>query len=243
MKSRWRFAVAVAAVLLVVPWSETAFAKGCEEVSDVVGYERCSRFGETWRADRLPPLVMSLELEQLRFDPRGRTFDVGKDQRTVGSFGGNALGASSLQTFGAAVRIDGYVWGPLYLGVRMSFGLGRNDVRDVAPDGGISGGSRSPLVSSFSTDGIVGVRVPLGRVSLRLESLGGGTVVAFGVDQGHASAKAWTIEPRAVVDVWATPIITMSVYGGANLLDPNDRSMGLLLGLHSRSFDGAFALW
>jgi hypothetical protein len=244
-------AVVVAlSLIFVVAKDAQARGKGCAETSDVVGYEVCTRYGDDWSADRMFPVSFSLDLWDGAFDPNGRQFAATPCKDCSGpSFKWSGTGTRLLETKGAGLRADAFLFGPVYAGLRIwAVGFGTNAVGAVAADGTTLQGNGNMATWSWVPEMNFGVRVPLGRLSLRLEAVLGAQIMWL--DQSSTSGTQYSsgavstvIEPRAIVDVWATPNLTMSVYAGVNFLDSNERDMGVLFGWHLRSFDGAFALW
>jgi hypothetical protein len=252
MKQLW---VAFAAVALVLLASRPAHARGCSEVSDIVGYEHCNRFGDGWAVDRRFPLFLGFGLQHSLFDPNGLTFqqETGKgvalaNDASLPHFDGGSLGVGGLESFGFDVRVGGYFLGPLYTGVDFGWGFGHNDMAVVSSNGTTFTPSRSSFNTSENTFGsLLGIRLPLGRLSLRLEELAALRTEEISEEtptgEMRMGAFRGVLETRALVDVWATPNVTLSVFGGTNALDTNEHSAGLTLEYHGRSFDGAFALW
>src|SRR5689334_23130804 len=98
-----------AALMCLVAASKGAAAsrKGCHEVSDVVGYERCTRYGAGWSVEKAPPLALELVVEVSRLDPRGHTMsgNFGKGQSGMFTYPGDAVG-HALEMVGLGPRID-----------------------------------------------------------------------------------------------------------------------------------------
>jgi hypothetical protein len=250
VKQLW---VALAVATLVLAASRTAHARGCHEVSDIVGYEKCNRFGNGWAVDRRPPLFVGLGFGHMLFDPNGVTFSqvrprgVPADSTNDAQFDGSALGVGGLGTTALDFRVGGYFLGPLYLGVESQWGFGNNQFSTVSANGRTFAAASSFNTDMFSMGALLGVRLPLGRLSLRLEGYGGFRDVTVSADSGSDNvsfqADRGILETRALVDVWVTPNVTLTVYGGTDALDTRQDTMGLTIELHGRSFDGAFALW
>jgi hypothetical protein len=234
----------------VLALPNVAWAKGCREVSDIVGYEKCHRFGDGWATERRPPIDLGLDLPYMTFDPNGTSFDAskGKNDPAHFTYPGQSLGVKSIDTFGFGLKITGYFLGPLYTGVTFGLTFGRNDYDTVTANGTPLSRSDSAVnTTGFYGGALLGVRLPLGRISLRFETLFGGTSLTIdqhsSVGDYSSTAGHWMIEPRATVDVWIRPNVSLGAYGGINALDAGDRVLGLSLEYHVRSFDGAFALW
>ena len=245
MKRLSAFVVALAC-LVAVP--RLAHARGCTEVSDIVGYEKCHRFGDGWAVERSVPLALALQLPYVTFDPSGYDFDAnrGKKDPTL-TFPGSSLGAP-ITAMGFGARIEGFYLGPLYTGVSFGMGFGHEHFAPVT----VGGSTLSPsdeLVNTTIVWGgaLLGVRVPLGWVSLRLEALFGGTSLSI---SQHSSLGDFTstaghglIEPHVFFDVWTTPNMTLGAYAGANVFDTKERTAGLVLEWHGRAFDGQYSFW
>jgi hypothetical protein len=235
-------------------WENSAYARGCTEVSDIVGYEKCHRFGDGWAVERRWPIAVGLTLPYQTFDPNGVNFDfaTGKNDPKAFTLPGERLGSNGLGAFGFNLRIEGFIFSWLYLGVEYGIGFGHNQIGNfVAPVGGVPtqfSGSDAAVNSMMLRGGaFAGLRIPLGRVSLRLEGFAGGSSMTVDlhspVADYTANSARGLLMPRAVLDVWASPNVTMSAFGGVDTLDTHDRIVGVMLEFHARSFDGAFSFW
>jgi hypothetical protein len=179
-----------------------------------------------------------------------------------GSFGKNAPGSfkysgnevgHSLYAVPLSMRI-GIPFVPwAYAGMELQFGLGGNRLPATeANNYVISESSGNPATSVEFGGGLYGgLRAPLGYLSLRAEAfLGGRTIstsqVARSYLEGSRSASVsldtWVIEPRVFLDIWVAPWMTLSGFGGMNVLHFSDHNGGLVLGFHGSHYDGAF-LW
>jgi hypothetical protein len=231
-----------------------AHAKGCTEVSDIVGYEKCHRYGDGWAVERRWPIGLALSFPYQTFDPNGIGFDFlhGKNDPHPFTLAGDKLGAASFGAAGFNIRLEGFVFGWLYLGFEWGLGFGHNQINnftalvDNVPTNFV-GSDAAVNTTDFHGGAFAGVRIPLGRVSLRLEGFAGGDLVSISAHSPlgdyMGSAGRGQLAPRAVVDLWASPNVTFSAYGGINAVDTKERTLGLMLEYHVRSFDGAFALW
>jgi hypothetical protein len=223
----------------------TAFAKGCHEISDIVGYEHCTRYGNEWATDRVPRFFMGVELVHSELGLSGRSADVyGANRQDFATVDGSALGVRSLGTTGPRLRAGGYFLGPLYFGVGWGVGVGWDRFQPfmvnrmlVAPGGTPIGGGET-----WST--FLGLRLPLGRLSIRVEGDVSWAPLQVNTAKGELSLAPGVLETRALLDVWATPTVTMSLVGGIDAVHPDGPScLGVSMEFHMRSFDGAFALW
>ena len=247
MKRALHLLVAAAIIALARP----AHARGCGEVSDIVGYERCHRFGDGWAVERRLPLVLSLELPYQTFDPSGVDFNFQREKADPNAFTipGRLLGPSLLSTAGFGVRAEGFVWTWFYTGAEMGFGLGHNEIASFTAT--VGGASETLTKSESAINTVVmqggaffGVRVPLGRLSVRVEAFAGGSILSVDTSGGYSGTAArGLLMPRAFADFWVSPNVTFSAYGAFDALDSRDQTLGLAVAFHVRSFDGAFSFW
>lgn len=235
---------AVAAVLLCVAMPSVAAAgKSCVEVSEIVGEQKCSQYGTGWTRERGWALVLDLSLLRTEFGLGGRGFaaKVGKNGPTLYEFDGARTGDVA-RTTGFSLRMLGFL-GAGYVGLEQSVGFGRYDGRSFqAGDYAVSPASGLSVIGA--TFGIpLGMRIPLGRVSLRGEMLGGFTLLTLTQEANGARANAtWVggaLEGRGFVDVWLATDTTLSVLVGRDLLGRGDTRFGLSLAFHTRAYDGA----
>lgn len=255
MRRPLRVAMAALALSMVVAFPSAAFARGksCHEVSDIVGFEHCTRYGNGWALERSAPFAFELTLggDWLDTVPRTLQGSFGKNQKGSFQYPGGLVGHSlGVGTLG--MRFDGYFVPWAYAGIELDFGVGSNSLPRTSA-GGYSIAPSDGQVNSFGFGGGLfgGLRVPLGYLSLRLESLFGGRAIMAGQAaqmppaaprDATVSLSAWSIEPRAFLDVWVEPWMTLSGFGGVNALHYQDHFGGVAIGFHGRSYDGAF-LW
>src|SRR5262245_11532444 len=111
-----RFAPLLVAICVVFA-SRAAHARGCTEVSDIVGEEKCTRYGAEWSIEHRFPLNYSFGTRYAEFSPAGATFIEGYKRRPKGwvphRFDGAALGVSKLRGIGVSGGVTFYVWGQL----------------------------------------------------------------------------------------------------------------------------------
>ena len=232
-----------------------AYARGCSERSDIVGYEHCRRYGDSWAAERAIGIMVETSISYAWLDPRGRTIsgDFGKGQTGTYGYSGNLVG-HNMSGLPWTVRI-GYAFLPwLYAGGEGEIGAASDHMPGTTSNGyaiSPAGGGINAWTAGGGAYG--GLRLPLTYISLRAETLFGGRFI--GVSQDARSLASTTvrsassslgvgiIEPRFFVDFWVDPMVTVSLYGGFNALHTGDRIGGLMIGLHGRNYDGSFALW
>ena len=246
----------LAIAALLVPARAGAHHK-CVEVSDVVGDEVCTHYGDHWSIERKPPITFRFGLRYAQLSTDGVTFkeDFKKKDRPKGYTGyrysGEELGVSTLSGFGGDGGVTFYVWDQLYLGLEGGLLLGSSQTasfkagaHSLSDAGGID-------VLMFHGGLPVGYRVPLGRASLRGEVLFGGVIASVSQrdlfesenERKAASGARWMIEPRIAADIWFTQHITFGAYAGVNVLDSRGTALGLSLAWHVRAFDGDMSLW
>lgn len=248
--------LAIAAGILIVPSVARAGSK-CVEVSDVVGEQRCERYGAHWSVERKWPITFRFGLRHAAISTEGLSFSEAYKSRNRPKgyhgydFRGEELGTPSLTGFGFDGGASIFVVGQLYLGLEgglalgafrsPTFTAGRHLLRDA-------GGVDVTLVHGGSA---VGYRIPLGRASIRSEVLFGGvlaqvshsTVLDGRTERKDAGAFRGLIEPRIAADVWFTQHVSVGVYAGMNLLDTGGHATGLSLTWHNRAFDGDMSSW
>lgn len=265
---RRRRSAVVALVALALGSSSTdAWAKGCQEVSDVVGEKRCSSYGDTWALERLVPVTFRFGFRWADATVAGRTFEEAYKKKhrpknyTGYSFDGSALGPRMIAAGGADGALTIFVVGQLYVGAEGSLLFGAADTSSILVTSRTgSTTSRYSLddekgvdVTFFHLAAPIGYRIALGRASVRPEMAFGGTWInvshfAHSLDDGKrfdrsSGTRIPLIEPRIAADLWLTQHMSFGAYAGTNLLDTNARSFGFSLTFHNRAFDGDHALW
>ena len=141
MKRLHAFLVVLAG-LVALP--RVAHARGCSEISDIVGYERCHRFGDGWAVERRLPISLALQLPYLTFDPNGYDFDATREKKhPTLTIPGSSLGATTLDAVGFGGNIEGLFLGPLYTGVSFGMDFGHHHSDSVTANGPPSPGPAS----------------------------------------------------------------------------------------------------
>jgi hypothetical protein len=241
----------IAATSIAIP-DARARGKACVETSDIVGYQRCRTYGQGWASEGWPALTASLGYALVETSMAGAHFDakVGRSQPTLYSFDGAPTDGTAVG-HGMSFRVGGYVWGPIYLGLQSDFFAGRYGRGPVGVSGyAVTSADGLDLFGgSFGAYG--GLRLPLGPLSLRAEGYAGARILnlsqkALGSDGVGHSTNATTLigvfEPRAVLDVWVSPRLTLTAYAGFDLPTGSVRSFGLTFEGHLRAFDGAYTM-
>lgn len=172
------------------------------------------------------------------FDPAGHTFDekrVGTANLT-GQFSGDRIAPMRGNGFYVDVRVHATPW--LYAGVDLRAAWGDAPSATFAFAGGEMASWNSAWLMTMA--GVAGVRVPLGRVSLRGEVVGGIHGASLSNGTMSASTVAPLVEPRIAADLWLSPWWALEATAGANALDRSEQVFGLGLALHLQAFDGRF---
>lgn len=241
------------AVLLLLPSVPDLARAGnsCVEQSDIVGDRVCGRYGDRWSAERTFPVVFGVGVWSGHVVPSGRSWSgsFGKDNPIKFSIPGQHLGMSTVNDFGLDFRLHGFVSRTFYVGLDWAIALGRVHTNVVPREGFEMRDKGSINYVHARIASVVGGRVPLGPLSLRLETLIGLQIASVSLEgrktggdwvQGSFTSAALLLEPRVAVDLWTTPWSTITAWGSTNLMFPTDRGMGLSIALHGRAFDGHF---
>jgi hypothetical protein len=203
-----------------------AEAKGCREISAVVGLQRCGRFG-TWSRDAAVPAVR-LELGAARQTYLTAPF----------AFGGAQASTTALPTrdLGLAVRVLYGFADVLDVGAELRFG--QSSVT------GLSGPVAAAAVTNLGGHAIVGAHVALWRTSVGVELAGGGRWQTFascttrGCHPTTASDTTRELEVRGRADLFVTPQLSLGLLVGKSLLTPDEHVAMLTVGFHARALDG-----
>jgi len=219
---------AVVGLLLITPAAYGGHGHVCRELNDVVGDRICGRYGDRWSTERSVPLFIGLG-----------AFN-GVVQPAMINAGAAAISDTSLRSYGAAVRAGGMVSPFAYVGVEWALGFGRaprRDANEVTAGSALFGQGWGAVVA--------GARVPLGRISLRLELATGAQLLTVSSDDrrpASATRIAVLAQPRAAIDWWVTPDTTVSGWLGTDAVWPGNYTFGIAATVHARAFDGA-ARW
>ena len=206
-----------------------AEAKGCHEVSDVVGYQKCSFFGTWSREAAVAPVWLELGFQSHHFRSAPFTLD---PQPLLARAAGTDLATTS-----AAPTMRMLVGTLLYGG----FELGGGWLSHTPPASGIV-----PVASSTYLEGalIAGAHVAVWRVAFGAELAAGGRVTQFSpcasnkCGQTPESQSRWQLEARARIDAFIAPRFSIGLSVGRSLIDANDTTYVVNLGAHIRAIDG-----
>jgi hypothetical protein len=216
-------------IAIVASLAPRAHAKGCHEVSRVVGYEHCFRFGGWSRDEHVFPL--RLEVGWIHQDFMAKPLMLSGDAvaRTAGD-------ADSLATVADGVAVRWLGGGRLvYGGLEMdTSGLEREP---QVPDLPASGASWSFL-------GVFGVHASLWRFAFGVEVAAGSRITLFSYcgDQKSCPQQdtqfAGVIDGRVRAEVFPVPNWSLGVIYGHSMFDASAQSFIVYTGLHFRALDG-----
>ncbi len=222
----------------------------CVESSQVLGHRSCSGFGD-WAMPRwLPHVTVELGSSVRTFSMRGTRFDGYVDH---GAEGGYTYVVTGGEMSGQAEAVGGdirFLFGRrVYGGMEASIGAVGGDPQTRWSE--MPGASATSTVSmSLLGGGVVGARTRLGGgavpVTLAAEVFGGVHSLHMSVDSQYgdcittttASDARLLVEPRARVEAWLSPWVSVGAFAGADVLRDNAAAMGVYLGVHSRAFNG-----
>jgi hypothetical protein len=249
LKSTVFFATLAFSSLLALDAS--ARGRSCTPRSDVFGYHTCSPFGSGWTTEFAGPFVLELHFEDAFINADRHTIhnSYGLKPNVVDfSYPGKLIG-HSLSDWTVGFGAAGYFVPWAYAGLSFAIGGGEDRLPVVV-------GSSPSTLSAASGFGVAveatafsGLRLPLGYLSLRTETLLGvhshdfsqRVIDSTGRRQSvDDSFDAGLVEQRAYLDVWARPWMTVSIFTGLNFIDLKDRFVGLTTGFHLLNYEGAF---
>ena len=222
--------LAILAVVLVSAGVAEAHSS-CHEISKVMGYSECRRFG-AWASPFGPFTELGGQL--LRYDADG----IDKAMRAAGATPTPVRALVGTWRSGVAIS-----W--FYVGDELDLGaLGGGPTS--------SGAAAMPFTAAppTSTSGFViqdtvffGARASQGRVTVGGE-LGIGfrmslyTSPVLAAPSYDAFDGAFLLQARGKVDVWATTWLTIGAIASLNVVDPHDVAVGIVLGFHVQPYDG-----
>lgn len=232
---------------------EANHRRRCSEVSAVVGYEECARFGSGWGLPSwTPSLSLDLGIVAHRFtadriDERGTVthFGVPYSYRVIGaSDDDRAFTARAL-----ALRMTAEFHGWLYVGAEEEFGdlteaplliTQSTQATDMRPTMASSGGLYMGL------RGLVGIQAGVDRLTFAGEVATGGRMIVFDTRSqlmGDAQTDSVmqlrsVLEGRVRASYWLSPWIAVGTSFGTSLVERGDVAIGMHISAHSRTFGG-----
>ena len=225
-----------ACVLAIVVLSTSpaiAHPRHCDEESDVVGYQRCSRFGTGWSGERTLAWELGATMLRMPFDAVDRTVDAG---HVIAPAGTAAVSAIRLRNIYNLAR-------HFYIATELSLGklTGAPELviepaaRDIMS---LDGGTHGTLFDGMLA---AGTRASLGPVAVGSELAFGPRVLIYskadlpGVLFGQGGVA---LEARVHASVWLSPHWSAGVMLATSVLERDDVSITCGLGLHAFPFDG-----
>jgi hypothetical protein len=148
-------------------------------------------------------------------------------------------GLGRLGAITADVRASAFVLGPLYTGIEFDIGGGPSSASTLR--------NAPSAVSAEGTLGqnIMGAAVGLGPGRLgvfepKVEVFGGVRFLWLDAREGAESGRTrlrgfrTMVAPRAALDLWLGPHLTVGVWGGIDALHTSDLSGGVSIAVHAR---------
>lgn len=226
----------------------------CIEESDVHGRRVCSGYGATWAMGRFAPAltvesavaIRSVSLSRYAF---GGEVDHGVAGTYQYSLVGEDLGSTAHLVSGDLRVLGGRRF---YGGAELQLGGVAADEEDMLAtttgelDSYMTATMQPTVQMVVGYGGVLGVRVPIGKLRASAEVFAGGQTLQLAVDSQlgscetvtHAYASRFVVEPRARLEAWISPWMSLGAFAGADLTARESRSFGVFLAGHTRAFDG-----
>ncbi|HEY1550033.1 MAG TPA: hypothetical protein VGG28_19530 [Kofleriaceae bacterium] len=210
-----------------------AHAKGCHEVSHVVGYEKCSRFGMWSRDQDILPFHLEVGWLHERFSTKPFVLSGADARTTTGSSDG---GEPATIADGVATR-----W---LAGSRLVYGGIELDAGGLAQQpqfAGLPAGDGSIMAGL----GVFGIHASLWHLAGGVELAAGGRVVDYSYCGDAKSCNATEVqgggvlEARVRAELFVTQRWSLGFAYGKSLID-DERSFYVFTGLHLRALDGMY---
>jgi hypothetical protein len=196
-----RAACLVGLPLLLAPAS--AAARGCTERSEILGKQRCSRFGDAWDVSRTLPWVIGLGPSFAHFPVTGMRFTgaVAEQHGVVAPFSLRGDGLGAWTSISPTLRLAIFPARVFYAGIEGQAGAGLTPTSHPAltwdgpgkPVALPAAMAMHPTGLSFRSLGaVVGVSVPVWRFDVSAEILGGFRALSpdLGWDRPQAASAA-----------------------------------------------------
>ncbi|HUJ62030.1 MAG TPA: hypothetical protein VLX92_26170 [Kofleriaceae bacterium] len=225
-------ALAIAAALALC--AARAEARGCHEISDWVGYHRCTVFGADWSREADTPNLW-IELGYFRHDFISAPFSLATTDASQ-----SAPEHYDLHTTGGGIawRTLGGIGRVFYTGLELEPGW----IAHAPTVPGPTPTDDEYLAASL----IAGVHGELLRIGLSAELAAGGRYEDFdycpekGCKDVDADQTSWMLEARVRADLFVVPHFSIGVMYGKSLIDRDDHSVMFYIGLHGRAVDGMY---
>jgi hypothetical protein len=220
---------AIAAIGVVAGLAGRAEARGggCHEISLVVGEHRCRGFGEWSRDQDVPRLWIELGYFRHHYISHPFTLDRSGLAPNIDY---------STEAAGGSVRILGAFVSAVYTGVEFDAGY-IADVPPIEP--------KPNFTDYFGMNAVAGAHVSVFRFGLGAELAGGFRYQSLKLcqhpkcvgDPGEDETRP-LLEARARVEWFVTPEFSFGGTVGKSLIDSNDRTFLVVIGVHTRAMDG-----
>jgi hypothetical protein len=231
-------------------------AAACKDANVPVGAD-CRKYGDSWgdSAGFLPhfPIVAWVSARTLSYPTSsGGMFDGNVESSPLAyHFRGNALGSSAIRSYGGETGLAWLVVPYFYVGANLAYGAGHSSASPFVANGLTLSPGAGLNVDDTVVSGVVGMRLPLGPISVRADLLAGASLMSVdqyatsGANQLTAtgSATGLYLEPRVHVDVWVTPFFSVGAFAGMPSLDPTGTNAGITLSVHTVAYDGRSSLF
>ncbi len=199
----------------------------------VVGESPCTEFGEFWSVEGQTPIVAQLSFGVQRVP----TFaSIANDSGAHTSGETLTLGEVGVQVF----------WQPspyLYMGGGFGVGFGAGPDDTVVVPRGDSG--TSVTTGSIALQPILGARIPLGVISMRVEVVTPLRAVGILGPTDPSTQKRQTLDygmasvvPRLGIDLWLDRRASIGLVGGADVVHVPGATVALVFAAHGRAHDG-----
>jgi hypothetical protein len=223
--------VLLAGVAALAP--RAADAKGCHEVSDVVGLQHCSRFGMWSRDADLPRLWIDIGYFHQRFDSEPFTLAAAPLATP------HPLDLAT-ETSGVGLRFLGGIGHTFYTGFELLPGMVVDEPQGI--------GLQPTYGMSFAFHPIAGVHVERYRIALSAELAPGFRATEFvycapgttckGANFSDETQARLELQARVRADFYLAPQLSIGVGYGRSLLDRDDHIFMVSGALHIRPMDG-----
>lgn len=224
---------AVVCAVIVVAAPHAAYAKGCHEVSDVVGLQHCSRFGRWSRDSDMPRLVLDIGYFSERY--QSGPFMLGPTPRTTTQPLDLATGVS-----GMSIRGLGGIGHVFYTGFEILPGSTFQNPQTL--------GVQPSYGMFIGLHGIAGVHVERYRVALAAELAYGlrslelvHCVPGSDCKGDNLSSDSQTdseLQARVRADFYFHPNLAIGAAYGESLVDRGERVLMFSASIHIRAMDG-----
>jgi hypothetical protein len=224
-------AIVVVALALVLAVQRYAHAKGCHEISDVVGIERCRRYGHWSRESGWGRAWVDLDFvgQHLAVPPYSLAGSPATPM-TVGAVAQQRETTLNMYGYAQSVR---YAFSRLFY-TGFELGWGAASLLPVMP------GAPTGATGDLFTHVIAGAHVERFRLGLAGE-LAVGPNLGDCSDRGCGGRKVVVrtdAEARVRLDLFLHPQFSLGVGYGQSLVTPDAHSLIIGLALHFRALDG-----